>query len=228
MSNNGQAQWADPNPAGNLLVACILLGTGGLFAGFVPAGCLPLLLVNSIIIGLTLLMIAVISFKRGDIMGGTLNAVFGTIFGVGSSLAGLVQFVLPIFLGVVTKGPATVPVAQIPGHVNGMVLLPGAVAMLVMAVVAVRLSWLLASWFGVFSIALGSASIWLLLGSPGVSDPLRPIENGLINTSGWLFIMCGVSMFYIGVANLIDTLAGKVVLPLGSPIIKPAPGPDAS
>jgi hypothetical protein len=47
-------QWADPNPAGNLLVACILIGTGALFAGLVPSACLPLLMVNSIVIGVVL------------------------------------------------------------------------------------------------------------------------------------------------------------------------------
>jgi succinate-acetate transporter protein len=223
MTENNQTQWADPNPAGNLLVACILIGTGALFAGLVPSACLPLLMVNSIVIGVALFVIAVISFKRGDIMGATLNAVFATIFAVGSSLAGLTQFVLPAFLGFVTKESVTMPLAQIPAHVNGWILLPGAVAMLAMSFIAIRVTWVLVAWFGLFSVALGLASVWIMLGTPGVKDPALPIQNYLANTGGWFFIVCGVSMFYIGLANLINTLHGRVVLPMGSPLIKSPP-----
>jgi succinate-acetate transporter protein len=227
MDDNTQMQWADPNPAGNFLVSCILIGTGALFAGLVPSACLPMLLVNSIVVGVTLLMLAVISFKKGDIMGGTLNAVFATIFAIGSSLAGLAQFVLPFFLGVVAKGPVTLPIAQIPAHINGWVLLPGAVTMLAMAFIAMRLTWLLAVWFGLFSVTLGLASVWMLMGTPGITDPSLPIQNHLINTSGWLFIACGISMFYIGLANFINALAGKMVMPMGSPLVKTPVQPDA-
>jgi succinate-acetate transporter protein len=178
-------------------------------------------MVNSIVVGITLLLLSVISFRRGDIMGGTLNAVFATIFAVGSSLAGLTQFILPFFLGLTTKGPVTVPVAQIPAHLNGWVLLPGALAMLAMAFIAARVTWLLVAWFGVFSVALGLASVWMLLGTPGVVDPSAPIQNTLIRLSGSLFLVCGLSMFYIGLANLVNTLNGRAVLPLGNPLLKP-------
>ena len=221
MTDNTQMTWADPTPAGNLLVACILMGTGAVFGGLVPSACLPLLLVNSIVIGLVLLILAVISFKRGDVMGATLNAVFATIFAIGSSLAGVVQFILPFFLGSVTKGPVTVPLMQLPAHVNGWILLPGAVAMLIMAIIAMRVTWVLVLWFTMFAVTLGLASVWMLMGTPGVTDPSLPIQNDLIRISGWLFIVCGISMFYIGIANLMNALSGRALLPMGGPLVKP-------
>lgn len=222
MIENTPLLWADPNPASNFLVACILIGTGALFAGLVPSACLPLLLVNSVVVGVTLLILAVISFKRGDILGGTLNAVFSTIFAIGSSMAGLTQFALPFFLGLVTKGQTTMPVAQLPAQVNGWILLPGAFAMLGTAFIAAALTWVLVAWFGVFSVTLGLAAVWMLQGTPGVGAPSAPIHNGIINVSGWLFLCCGISMFYIGLANFINALAGRLVMPMGRPLRKPS------
>jgi len=114
MSEKMEPKWADPNPAGSLLIACLLIATGALFVGFVPSSCTPLVMVNSIMVGITLLIIAIISFKNGDIMGGTLNFVFGTIFAIGLSSSGLSQFVIPYFLGSVSNGALIAPVAKIP------------------------------------------------------------------------------------------------------------------
>jgi len=215
-----ESKWGDPNPAGSLLVGCLLIATGALFSGFVPSACGPLVMVNSIAIGVTLLAIAIISFKNGDIVGGTLNLVFGTIFAVGLSSAGLAQFVLPHFLGSVSKGVAIVPMVNIPSHVNGWIVLPAVLVMLFMAVVALRISSLLVVWMGTFSVALGLAGTWMMMGSPGITDPSLPIHAPVIQISGWLFLACGMGMLYIGFAGLINILAEKVVLPLGRPLVR--------
>ena len=173
MIENTPLLWADPNPASNFLVACILIGTGALFAGLVPSACLPLLLVNSVVVGVTLLILAVISFKRGDILGGTLTRSFLPFSLSDQVMAGLTQFALPFFLGLVTKGQTTMPVAQLPAQVNGWILLPGAFAMLGMAFIAAALTWVLVAWFGVFSVTLGLAAIWMP-GNAGGGRPFRP------------------------------------------------------
>lgn len=78
MVDKMESKWADPNPGGSLLVACVLIATGALFSGFVRSTCGSLVMVNSIAIGVTLLVMAIISFRKGDLVGGTLNLVFGT------------------------------------------------------------------------------------------------------------------------------------------------------
>ncbi|MDD5006912.1 MAG: hypothetical protein PHU49_00690 [Syntrophorhabdaceae bacterium] len=220
MSGKMEPKWADPNPAGSLLIACLLIATGALFVGFVPSSCTPLVMVNSIMVGITLLIIAIISFKNGDIMGGTLNFVFGTIFAIGLSSSGLAQYVIPYFLGSVSNGALIAPVAKIPSHANGWIVLPAAVVMLFMAIIALRMSSLLVVWMVSFSIALGFTGAWMMMGSPGITDPSLPISNPIIKISGWLFLACGIAMLYIGFAGLINTIAGRIVLPLGHPLIK--------
>lgn len=220
MADKKELKWADPNPAGSLLVACLLIATGAFFSGFVPSACGPLVMVNSVAVGLTLLIIAIISFKNGDMLGGTLNLVFGTIFAVGLSSAGLAQFVLPHFLGSISRGEIIVPIVNIPSHVNGWIVLPAALVMFFMSVVALRISSLLVAWMGTFSVALGLAGVWMAVGSPGITDPSLPVRNPIIQISGWLFIACGVGMLYIGFAGLINSFAEKTVLPLGRPLVK--------
>jgi succinate-acetate transporter protein len=102
--------------------------------------------------------------------------------------------------------------------------------MLFMAIIALRISSLLVIWMVSFSIALGFTGAWMMLGSPGITDPSLPISNPIIKISGRLFLACGIAMLYIGFAGLINTIAGRIVLPLGHPLIKqPCPtltGPD--
>ena len=87
-------------------------------------------------------------------------------------------------------------------------------------IVALRISSLLVVWMGTFSVALGLAGAWMMIGSPGITDPSLPIRAPIIQISGWLFLACGIGMLYIGFAGLINILAEKAVLPLGRPLVK--------
>lgn len=216
-----QNQWADPMPASSLLIASLCMGAWSLFAGQVPACSVPLFMSTILAFGIALTIIAVICFKRGDLLGGTLNMAFGIIFGFATGLTGIVQLLLPYFLGSVSKPPLTLPIVQIPPNIAGWFVLPAAVGLLFMTIIVSRMTWFLAAWVVLVSIAFGLSAFWMISGAPGITDPLQPIRNSLINASGWCFFVCGVGMLYFGIAGVINSCAQKMVFPVGRPLVKP-------
>ena len=215
-----QVQWGDPMPAASLLIASLCVGAWSLFAGQVPASNVPLFMSTVVGFGIALVIIAIICFRRGDVLGGTLNMAFGIIFALATGFSGIIQFVLPYFLGSVAKPPMTLPIIQIAPNISGWFILPGAVGLFFMTIIVARMTWFLVGWVVLVSIAFGLSAIWMIIGAPGITDPSQPIHNDLINISGWLFLICGISMLYFGIAGVVNTCAQKMVLPIGSPLIK--------
>jgi len=215
-----QVQWADPGSAGGLLIACLCTGAWALFSGQVPASCAPVFSATIFGFGVALLIVAVICFKRGDMIGGTLNIVFGSVFGFAAGISGITRFALPYFMGSVTKGTMTLPALQIGPQLDGYFILMAVLALLLMAILIARITWFLFAWVIVIAVAFALAAIWMILGSPGITNPMAPIQNDLLKISGWLFLICGISMLYFAMASIINTASGKMVLPIGGPLIK--------
>lgn len=219
MIEQEKVQWADPMGAASLLIACLCVAAWSLFSGLVPASATPTFMAQIFAFGVAFLIIAIICFRRGDVVGGTLNVVFGSIFGLSSGISGIVRFGLPYFFGSITRDTTTVPIVQISPQLDGFVVFTAAVSLLFMSILIARVSWALTLWAIALVASFGMAAIWMIQGCPGVTKLSQPIQNGLINTSGWFFLVCGVFQIYYGTATIVNNALGKRAFPIGGPLV---------
>ena len=192
-----EPMWTEPGAAALFTVGTVTIGIWAFTIGLVQPTAAVLLIAPCVATIIASVIGAIISFRRLDILGGTVNMALGAILGAGGSL----QFWLM----------AWAMNAQQPMNprVNGFMWIGAGVTLILIGIAALRVSWW--SFFGNFLAGISLVLIGLsICGFGGLTFML---------IGGWIVI--GFSLFGLSAtAILIDTMARKPLLPLGGPLIK--------
>jgi succinate-acetate transporter protein len=181
-------EWAPAMIPSLFIIGDITFGLWAFATGRVPLEAMTVLGEWILALSIPLLMLGMVDMRRGDILGATLNMVFGGILGLGVGFSFMRTLWQP-------------PQAMI---LDGYFLLMGAVILLSMVAVAIKFSKLMAIFMAEISIALFCIS----LASIGViSEPLG------FMVGGWLAFFFSIFAVYAALANILMFVNKKPVLP---------------
>jgi succinate-acetate transporter protein len=170
--------------------------------GYIPASNHVPILVVSILAGFLVFLGGFIELIRGDILGGTLNLVFGLFFIMLSGVVNLLVFQGSLFNVPVESGTAT-----------GWIFLALGITLVILTPINFFLS-------GIVSMLLLCADVGVLIiafVSLGVLSP------SLMPLAAWLILILGLIAMYISAGTLYNTVLGKAIFPMGGPFIKSNP-----
>lgn len=192
-------RWGEPGAASSYAVAIVTLCLGAFWSGFVGLEAAVLLIPPMIAASLTPFVCGIIDLKRGNVVPATLGLVFGGMLGFG----GVAQTAVYAWTAV-----NNVPIDP---RLSGYMWLAAGIILILVGIVAMRLTWA----FFLFLVLVG---LGLVFNSVAMVWQIAPTT--LVPLSGWLVILFSIWMFYSGTAILLNTQARKMVLPLGTPMIK--------
>lgn len=201
MSSHGGG-WANPAPAGLVALAIACFTFFAVLCGKVDHVCIPLLgcwLLGGALVQFT---VAVIELKEGAILGGNVFLFFSAFF----MLTGGLEFLFKYF--------AAINGWPIDARIDGYAWLVLWFAL-----------WL---WtYGYFKSPLWFAILMLDAAVPIVAlndlKVLGDMTATLVPIAGWLLLATGVYAIWIASAVVLNTEFGRSVLPVPTPLIKPAP-----
>jgi len=197
MSEEKEMSWSFP-------LAVVLFGTGNLafIVGLMMAGMIPAAsgaTSAAWLLGLALIDIpaAIIFFRRGDTLVGTIALYLGTLLCVGAALSGLIRMFA-------TGDP-------IPIHFDAWMWIGmGAFLVCIMPAVAKQLPW---SVCIILCVVCGFGLVFWGIG-------LLQSSVSLMKIGGWMVFAFGVFLYYAATAALTNEVYQREVLPLGRPMVK--------
>jgi len=193
-----EQRWVDPTPASLYLVFVTALSLWAFFTGRMTADAAPLLGALLFGFGILWFIAGIVNFRMGDLLGGTINAVFGALLGISPGIS----FLFVAYAG--SQGIAVDP------RVNGWLLILTGICFIPLLIGVAKRLWILCLTL----LVLGSSFIIIGLIFAGyVGLEILPVP-------GWMLFAGGISMFYIASAIIINTSYAKPLLPLGGPLVK--------
>lgn len=180
--------WASGGAASLYIVGAIHVGIFANATGRIPPEAAPLLGLWILGCSVSLLLLAMVELKRGEILFGTIGMVFGGVLGLGGALSFIRGLWLP-------------GIASIDGW---WFLSAGIILFLLLSVVR-KYSWIL---FGGITL-IGVALTILGIGMIGVVASPGP----LLNLAGWLALAFAVFCWYTATAQIISIVYGRRILP---------------
>ncbi len=214
MAEEKGPQWAMATPAVLYMVgaACIMLFA--LLYGLVNPGAIPGVAVLFIVCGIATLILGAIELRRGDILLGSVDMVFGGLIflGVGAVL-GSIAWAMTNLAQTPAGAPAAVVGIYTPDlRIAAYLAIGIAVALLLFLPNVGKLSWALFLFFIVLAAAAATLAAGLLDGA-GFGDTIMKV-------SGILFLMFGAFAYYAGTVFITNTVYQAPKLPIGKPLFK--------
>jgi succinate-acetate transporter protein len=195
MAQQQQQAWANPAPWALLSVAVLTACVGVFYGGLVPMSTAPLLIGILIACSLPQLIGAIICFRRGEILLGSIAGLFGTVITLGAAFT--------LFQLVIQGGGAFTP------EIMGTFWITLFVITEIFAIGFGR-----ASWFLLLGIAeVGVAFLFL-----GINTLTGSLMAGAI--AGYLLIIFSAFCIYSSAAILWGEHFQRPMLPLGRPCFK--------
>ena len=194
-----QETWKSATPAVCFLVFAVTVGFFALFTNRISNQSGMLLVgVWVFMIGFAILVCAVIDFRLGDTLGGTINAVLGVMLGIGSGGS--------FIFHAIAMGNGM----EIDKVVDSWYLFPTGIIVFVFSVCASKR-------LALFSIALFNLSLAIIVAS---SAFMGSIPMNILPICGWSILISGIMFFYMGIGLLSIESFGKPIIPLGRPLFK--------
>ena len=182
--------------------ACLMLYA--LLAGLVNPGAIPIIGITFVICAVACLMMGAHELRRGDILLGSIDMVFGAlIFGAFGLVLCVVAWSwanlggLPAILQVDMKMAAWLSV--------GVVL-----ALLLFLPAVGKVAWTLFIFFLVLAVGVAMAAWGFFVGAPFGVFPN--------NIAAWLILVFGLFAFYAGTVFIVNTVYQAPKLPIGKPM----------
>ena len=197
--------WCSPGALGNLTIGLLIMALVPLMFGLVDPSTVILTLPWTIPAFPVLLIVVILQFREGDVVGGTANGVLGAVLMGQNFVRGLLA------LGGVLTGHELPGVALAGGlKVDGFVYLVGGIILLTIGWLAAHGVSLLAG----VSVAIGGVGfLCVSAASFGLGAAFGKVgSTGLTLIAVWLL--------YSGLAMLISGATGRPSLPLGRPLGK--------
>jgi succinate-acetate transporter protein len=190
-----QQTWANPAPWALLAVAVLTACVGVFFAGLVPGSTAPLLIGILLSCSLPQLIGAIICFRRGEILLGSIAGLFGTAITLGAAFTLYQQ----VFQGGGTFTP----------EIMGTFWIALFVITEIFAIGFGRMSWFLLAGIAEVGVA------FLFLGLVNLGG--APITAAI---AGYLLIIFSAFCIYSSAAILWGEHFQRPMLPLGRPVFK--------
>jgi len=193
-------------PAVIYMVGVACLGIFGMLMGWFTPGAIPIMGIFLMMCGLVTLPLGVIELRRGDILLGSINMVFGALIFLG--LGSILAYVGWAF-GNLGAAPAVLqPDLSIAGY------FAAGISLLFFCFLPSvgKVSWLIFLAFIVLGVGLAFLSAGLINGTAFGDFPL--------NASGICFLIWAIMVIYLGTAFITNTVYQAPKLSIGGPIIK--------
>ncbi len=214
MAEEKGPQWAMATPAVLYMVGCATLMLFALLYGLVNPGAIPGVAVLFIVCGIATLILGTIELRRGDILLGSVDMVFGGLIflGVGAVL-GSIAWAMTNLAQTPAGAPAAVVGVYTPDlRIAGYLAIGIAVALLLFLPNVGKLSWALFLFF----IVLAAAAVTL---AAGLLDGAN-FGDAIMKVSGILFLVFGAFAYYAGTVFITNTVYQAPKLPIGKPLFK--------
>jgi len=195
MAQQQQQAWANPAPWALLAVAVLTACVGVFYGGLVPMSTAPLLIGILIACSLPQLIGAIICFRRGEILLGSIAGLFGTVITLGAAFT--------LFQLVIQGGGAFTP------EIMGTFWIALFVITEIFAIGFGRASWFLLAGIAEVGVAFLFLGLNTLTGSAAA---------GAI--AGYLLIIFSAFCIYSSAAILWGEHFQRPMLPLGRPVFK--------
>ncbi len=182
-------EWCPAIVPSLFLIGDITLGLWAFATGQVPLELMSVLGQWILALSIPLLMLGMVDMRRGDILGATLNMVFGGILGLGTAFS---------FMRTLWQAPAAMTL-------DGYFLLGGAIILLLLVPAAFKHSKLMAGFMTEISVAL----LCISLASIGII----PTHLGFL-IGGWLALFFSMFALYSATAAILGIVYKRPVLPM--------------
>jgi hypothetical protein len=206
MAEEKGPQWAMATPAVIYMVGVACLGIFGMLMGWFNPGAIPIMGIFLMMCGLVTLPLGVISLRRGDILLGSINMVFGALIflGLGSILA---------YVGWTFANLGGAPaILQADLRIAGFFAAGISLLFFCFLPSVGKVSWFLFLAFIVLGVGLAFLAAGLINGTAFGDFPM--------SASGICFLIWAIMVIYLGTAFITNTVYQAPKLSIGGPIIK--------
>jgi len=200
MSGNNTSGWANPAPAGLVALAVAEILFFAITGGWVPSTAAPILACWMLGGFIVQVIVAVIELREGALLGGNVFTIFAAMF----MLVGAVKFYFIYFAGL--NGWPIDTLA------DGYAWLVLAFALIAFTPAYLKES---AGLFGVFILII-DVGLLILAGIDLHILPHDPFQS----IFSWMCLANTIIPLYLVAAIVTNTSYGRVILPVGGPIIK--------
>lgn len=206
MTQEQSQGWANTGAFALFAVAVLIACLGGFRAGFVPASSAPLMVGVLLACAFPQIIGAIIAFRRGEILLGTIAGLFGATITMGAA------FTLWIQVFAAPSSGAFTP------ELMGFFWITLFIITEIFAVGFGRMSWFMMLGIAEVGVVFLVEGLYAFQGAP--VGPNGYITSGLGNLAGYLELIFAAFCIYASAAILWAEHFEKPVLPLGKPVFK--------
>jgi len=204
--------WGNPSPIGFIALAVAIFSMVPIFCGWVPREAIMATLPWGIAAVIALIIVTIIEFRNRNPLAAFAFGAFGIIIGGALTINTVKGFTM-----FVTESVA--PAALVEGGmmVDAMAWLALSIAILFVGL-ACGLRWrsfAIAVW-------IGDVGCWIItMVNFGV------LSHDAAKVGGYFLLLLGIYFLYIGIAEFVNPIFRKTILPLGGPLFKRTAPPKA-
>lgn len=204
--------WGDPAPIGFIALAVAIFSMVPIFCGWVPREAIMATLPWGIAAVIALIIVTIVELRNRNPLAAFAFGAFGIIIG-----GALTINAVRLFTMFVTESAA--PPAMVAG---GMVVDAMAWLALSIAILFVGLACGLRWRSFAIAVWIGDIGCWII----------TMVNFGLLShaaaaVGGYFLLLLGIYFLYIGIAEFVNPLFRKTILPLGGPLFKRPTPPKA-
>jgi len=198
-------KWADPEALGFIALGIAIFASVPFLCGWVESISAVASVPWVVAAFITLIIVAIINFRNGNLMGGTAIGVLGIVLSGAVALKAVQDLVMLITN--TTEPPALIAGGAV---VEGM-------AWLAMGIVLIPIGFLggYTSRFLAIFVWLANVSIFMV-----AAADFGVISHATADASAHLVLALGAWFLYMGIAMLVNGVLERAVLPLGKPLFK--------
>ncbi len=206
-----RAMWGDPSPAGLFAIGAGTTAVWALLTGRVGLQDLPMLTVWLLAVGFVQTLVGLIHLRNGDPVGGSLNLSFGILF---FGAPGLTNVAF-LWGG---RPLEEMGIAHPPDFaINGWVFLLLGVVLASFLPILARHSWLSTLAVAAFVVAIWLLALYYLQPAAAQGKPGWMLVTLI---AGWVIGVAGLTMVYLGIAQVLAYGLGRATLPVGGPLVR--------
>jgi succinate-acetate transporter protein len=204
--------WADPAPVGFIALAVAIFSMVPVFCGWVPSEAIMATLPWGIAAVITLIIVTIIEFRNRNPLAAFAFGAFGIIIGGALTINTVKGFTMFV----------TGSVAPSPMVAGGMIVDAMAWLALSIAIIFVGLACGLRWRSFAIAVWIGDIGCWII----------TMVNFGLLGhaaaaVGGYFLLLLGIYFLYIGIAEFVNPIFRKTILPLGGPLFKRVAPPKA-
>ena len=204
--------WGNPSPIGFIALAVAIFSMVPIFCGWVPPEAIMATLPWGIAAVIALIIVTIIEFRNRNPLAAFAFGAFGIIIG-----GALTINTVRLFTMFVTKSAAS------PAMVAGGMMVD-AMAWLALSIAIIFVGFACGLRWRSFAIAvwIGDIGVWII-----VMVNFGVLSHAAGAVGGYFLLLLGIYFLYIGIAEFVNPIFRKTILPLGGPLFKRTAPPKA-